>query len=134
MAKRIRTTRALKRRLIQVVQCYQYFMVQVDLPVLADIAGLLMSDDSFDLMYFPVSSGFPPGSCGHATDDGDKVIPFILDVTITAEEATLVNSEEAARNGIGREERANRVVEWLKAQDNHDSGSSTVCHTVSPGV
>ncbi|KAF4687526.1 hypothetical protein FOZ62_023804, partial [Perkinsus olseni] len=31
-----RTTRALKRRLIQMVQCYQYGMVQVDLPVLAD--------------------------------------------------------------------------------------------------
>ncbi|KAF4726511.1 methylated-DNA--protein-cysteine methyltransferase [Perkinsus olseni] len=58
----------------------------------------------------------------------DKVIPFILDVTITAEEATLVNSEEAARNGIGREERANRVVEWLKAQDNHDSdGHNVLC-------
>lgn len=53
----------------------------------------------------------------------DKVMPFILDVTITADEAARINSEEAARDGIEREERANRVVEWLKAQ-NHDNNSS----------
>ncbi|KAF4651114.1 hypothetical protein FOZ61_010758 [Perkinsus olseni] len=127
-----RTTRALKRRLIQMVQCYQYGMVQADLPVLADIAGLLMSDDSFDSMYFPVSSGFHLEvaailrmmGCHYEIED--KVMPFILDVTITAEEATRVNSEEAARNGIEREERANRVVEWLKSQDHHNSSGSSM--------
>ncbi|EER06358.1 hypothetical protein Pmar_PMAR006125 [Perkinsus marinus ATCC 50983] len=45
----------------------------------------------------------------------DKVMPFILDVTITANQAARVNSQEAARDGFEKEERASRVVEWLKA-------------------
>ncbi|EER06340.1 hypothetical protein Pmar_PMAR006107 [Perkinsus marinus ATCC 50983] len=71
---------------------------------------------------FPVSSGFHLDvaailrmmGCHYEIED--KVMPFILDVTITANQAARVNSEEAARDGFEKEERASRVVEWLKAQ------------------
>ncbi|KAF4651288.1 hypothetical protein FOL47_000500 [Perkinsus chesapeaki] len=123
-----RTSKALKRRLVQMVQCYQRGMVMADLPVLPELAEMLLSEESFDSMYFPVSSGFHLEvaailrmmGCHYEIED--KVMPFILDVTMSAEEVARVNSEEAARDGIEREERANRVVEWLKSQGTNSSG------------
>ncbi|EER10553.1 hypothetical protein Pmar_PMAR005685, partial [Perkinsus marinus ATCC 50983] len=56
-----------------------------------------------------------------------KVMPFILDVTITANQAARVNSEEAARDGFEKGERASRVVEWFKAHCSVQLAAVAVC-------